>query len=174
MSLNILIGQHSVSGSKICADIAKAIAAANLRINVNPGLVSPLLCEAYENGLIWPKYVWILHSYRLDVIVSHNPGEECDRQSILKGVIIFQLTNKELTSESGTDEQVSARSGLRELNPYTNLLYDSVWTLASSNHSLSAQSTLTNSHNNIYQFLNGTSSSWIVATTTVNQRHWKM
>ena len=50
------------------------------------------LCEAYKRGLTWPKYAWILHSYRLDDLLrSSKSDNRCTHsvQKILEGALSF-------------------------------------------------------------------------------------
>lgn len=68
-------------------------------LNVSPFLVLPILCEAYRNKLTWPKYAWILHSYRFSNI-PHTFNVECSIQNILEGMFVFQLIQEEINYQS--------------------------------------------------------------------------
>jgi hypothetical protein len=64
-------------------------------LNTGPSTAISFLCEAYKEGLTWPKYAWILHSYRLDDLLRNstsNKGCMHSVQNILEGALIFQLT----------------------------------------------------------------------------------
>ena len=52
--------QISNSAYKIDYDFPKV-----LFLSVNPSTLIKVLCAAYSQQLLWPKHVWILHSYRL-------------------------------------------------------------------------------------------------------------
>ena len=158
LSIPIALGHHQ----QTFAGIVKSVAASNvytILLNVSPFLAVSILCEAYKSDLLWPKYAWILHSYRLND-VSQIINNECAIQStgILEGIFIFQLIQEEPTRPES------------ETNPYSHLLYDAVWALASvtnqsSNQLTNASGTVsstfdfkhTHSHIYIYQVLNATS-----------------
>lgn len=157
VSLSIPIYHPTTGCTRTFTGIAKAVADSNLHIillNISPALVAAVLCQAYRNGLVWPKVVWILHSYR----PSDIPDEQCDILSILQGVFFFQLTKEESSYKTENDHEHGSMH-LKELNPYTNLLYNAVWRLALANHP-DIQPTATRSGHYVYmyQVLNGTPS----------------
>ena len=100
-------------------------------LSVSPSAAIPLLCEAYKRGLTWPKYAWILHSYRLDDLLRQSSisSEGCRVHRILEGIFIFQLTKE--PEGSSFDSADHKFSGV-EHNPYSYLLYESVQALISS------------------------------------------
>ena len=156
-SLSIALGHHHES----FASVVKTIASSNVYIivlNVSPFLVSPILWEAYNNRLTWPKYAWILHSYRFNDI-PQTFNERHSIQNVLDGIFIFQLIREGLTIESeryGTDTNVDRG----QPNPYSYLLFDAVWMLSNRsmirNQSGNKQST-SSKDIYIYQVVNGTS-----------------
>ena len=92
-------------------------------LSASPSTAISFLCEAYKRGLTWPKYAWILHSYRLDdLLQSSILDNRCTHsvQKVFEGVFIFQLTYEGIDLSNG------------RFNPYASLLYDSVWNLISS------------------------------------------
>ena len=115
---------------KIFSGIADRVFASNVHVillSVSPSTAIPMLCEAYKSGLKWPKYAWILHSYRLDDLLRRSKSNErCSVWKILEGIFIFQLTKEKSNFDSET-----VHRNIRN-NPYANLLYDSVWSLISS------------------------------------------
>ena len=148
VSIPIALGQSF-------ADVIETIASSNVYVivlNISPFLVLPMLCEAYKNKLNWPKYAWVLHSYRFDDI-----PQDFNRQTFLEGLFIFQLIQEEVMERNEAD--TSADRG--KSNPYTYLLHDAVWelTLAANLSSISNQSrnTLSSKHIFVYQVVNGTS-----------------
>ena len=124
-------GHHSASFS----DTIEGIFVSNAHVillSVSPSAAIPLLCEAYKRGLTWPKYAWILHSYRLDDLLqglTSNKG--CRVWAILEGIFMFQLAKE---PEGGSFDSGATHhkfSGV-EHNPYSYLLYESVQALISS------------------------------------------
>ena len=137
-------------------------------LSASPSTAISFLCEAYERGLTWPKYAWILHSYRLDDLLRSsisNKGCTHSVRKILEGIFIFQLTCE------GTDFNPEIvhynMSSNSRFNPYAFLLHDSVWNLISSvgnksNSHSSEVMTLSTVHDSsevyIYHNLNSTAS----------------
>ena len=152
VSVPIALGQ---SFSKVMETIASSNVYV-IVLNVSPFLVPPILCEAYRNKLTWPKYAWILHSYRFDDIPQDFINQTC-----LEGLFIFQLIQEELVFESERNETaISADRGKN--NPYSYLLREAVWelTLAANLSSISNEYhiiTPSSKHIYIYQVVNGTS-----------------
>ena len=101
-------------------------------LSVSPSAAIPLLCEAYKRGLTWPKYAWILHSYRLDDLLRGSmSNERCRIHRILEGIFIFQLTKEPEGGSFNLGATHHKFSGI-EHNPYSYLLYQSVQALISS------------------------------------------
>ena len=102
-------------------------------LSVSPSAAIPLLCEAYKRGLTWPKYAWILHSYRLDDLLRQSSisSEGCRVHRILEGIFIFQLTKEPEGGSFNLGATHHKFSGV-EHNPYSYLLYESVQALISS------------------------------------------
>ena len=122
-SIPVTPGHHQES----FASIINTVASLNVYmtvLNVSPFLILPLLCEAYKNELTWPKYAWILHSYRFNDIPLTFNGK-CNISNILEGMFVFQLIQEEINYQS--EGYHNADLGLS--NPYAYLLHDAVWTL---------------------------------------------
>ena len=95
---------------------------ANKRINLiqNPSKITLLstslettvdiLCSAYEGNTVWPKYVWILHSYLLEDIKSIDAT--CSISRALENVIFIR-------------QQIDEDSSYT--NPYSIALHNVVW-----------------------------------------------
>ena len=145
---------------KSFSDIADRVIASNIHVillSVGPSAAVPVLCEAYNRGLTWPKYSWILHSYRFDdLLQSSEPSEDCNMQKILEGVVIFQLT-EEAQGKCFNSKIILRNMGKGGFNPYAELLYSSVRTLISHFNQVS----LPFHHNSkvyIYHYMNGSAS----------------
>ena len=129
ISLDIQINKHGQSLSSIAEKIFESNVHVIL-LSVGPSTAVPMLCEAYKRGLTWPKYTWILHSYRLeDLLQSSESNKECSVEKTLEGITIFQLTKETNVSISKTVHHNRSGDGF---NPYADLLYNSVSTLISS------------------------------------------
>ena len=104
-----------------------------------PETAADLLCHAFKNKMTWPRYGWIM----LDLTV--NESAQCDGESLLRAmekVIIVQTkleqnSNSTLVSNSTYSDYVqrvnqlyTSSTGGYTHNPYSNVLYDSVWALA--------------------------------------------
>ena len=131
ISLNIqIVDQHQ----KSLSGIATRVLESNVHIillSVDPSTAIQMLCEAYTRGLTWPKYVWILHSYRLDdLLQSSDSNEGCSAEKILEGIFIFQLTEEGSYFSSET-KQYKMGNVTNGFNPYAAILHDSVRALIS-------------------------------------------
>jgi hypothetical protein len=116
-------------------------------LSAGPSTAITFLCEAYKRGLTWPKYAWILHSYRLhDLLQSSTSNKGCMHgvQKILEVVFIFQLTYEgiDFNSEMVHWPWYNNVMSNGRFNPYAFLLHDSVWNL------ISSVGTRSNSHSN--------------------------
>ena len=101
-----------------------------------PETAADLLCHAYKNKMTWPRYGWIM----LDLTVSESA--QCGGESLLRAmenVIVLKSKleqNNNLTLSSNITysnyvEKAKQHSpSTTTHNPYTNVLYDSVWALA--------------------------------------------
>ena len=143
-SLNIrtvIVHKYRAPFSSITGRIFDSNIHVNL-LSVSPSTALSILCEAYKRGLTWPKYAWILHSYRLDDLLrsSMSLSKGCSVQEILEGVYVFQLTSEEIELEGVQCDMTNGG-----VNPYALLLHDSVWNLISTaanrSHSLSSELT---------------------------------
>ena len=104
-----------------------------------PETAADLLCHAFKNKMTWPRYGWIM----LDLTV--NESAQCDSVSLLRAmenVIVLrtkleQNSNSTLVSNNTYSDYVqrvnqlyTSSTGGYTHNPYSNVLYDSVWALA--------------------------------------------
>ena len=95
-----------------------------------PETAADLLCRAFKNKMTWPRYGWIM----LDLTV--NESAQCGGESLLRAmenVIVLQTEleqNNNLTLVSGNSyKQIVHKPYSYPFNPYSNVLYDSVWAL---------------------------------------------
>ena len=119
-------------------------------LSVSPSIAVNVLHEAYKNGLRWPHYAWILHSYRLDDLVRELQSSSYDllghKSKILDGVLVFQLVQ---------EFEESKLNIVHNDNPFAVLLHDAVLDLASissSTHTFQSLSEYANIY--IYQSFN--------------------
>ncbi len=131
VSSNIqIVNKHRKSFS----DAANRVFASNAHVillSVGPSTAVPMLCEAYKRGLTWPKYAWILHSYRLiDLLRTLESNSGCNLQEILEGIFNFQLIKEGSNYNKSKATHVNMYNN--GLSPYADLLYDSVKALISS------------------------------------------
>ena len=123
-SIPVTPGHHQESFASVINTVA-SLNVYMIVLNVSPFLILPLLCEAYKNKLTWPKYAWILHSYRFNDIPLKFDGK-CNISNILEGMFVFQLIQEEINYQF--KGYTSADTGVS--NPYAYLLHDAVWTLS--------------------------------------------
>ena len=102
-----------------------------------PETAADLLCYAFKSKMTWPRYGWIM----LDLTVSESA--QCGGESLLRAmenviVLKFKLEqNNNLTllsnlTYSNYVQRLNQQHSSSTIphNPYTNVLYDSVWALA--------------------------------------------
>ena len=108
-----------------------------LFLSVSPSLLVKVLCSAYMQDLLWPKHVWMLHSYRLIDFLT-DTSFSCNISKALEGTI---LINEQLTpadkDESYSDfynkyirklSDYSKRQNVTlQSNVYAYMAYDLVW-----------------------------------------------
>ena len=108
-----------------------------LFLSVSPSILVKVLCSAYMQDLLWPKHVWMLHSYRLIDFLT-DTSFSCNISKALEGTI---LINEQLTpvdkDESYSDfynkyirklSDYSKRQNVTlQSNVYAYMAYDLVW-----------------------------------------------
>ena len=111
-----------------------------------------LLCAAYDNGLVWPHYVWVLQDHSVsDLLIYTQNG--CTMKKLmdaLQGTILLRLQRKEQSPSKQLDTGYSYamywqrymrllnESGKNLMyNEFANVMHDAVWAFARAlNHSL--------------------------------------
>ena len=120
---------------KVDSDLPKI-----LFLSVSPSILVKVLCSAYTQDLLWPKHVWMLHSYRLMDFLT-DTSFSCNISKALEGAILIneQLTpadsderysdfyNKYIKKLSHYSRQQSAKL---QANVYAYKAYDLVWETA--------------------------------------------
>ena len=106
-------------------------------VSADPSVAVQVLCTAYINGLVWPQYLWILHSIRLEDLTSGYSGK-CTLNKILEGVILMDMAPRREDRQHVPSMFTKPYNGFDinsndtvqySLNPFTNLMYDAVWLL---------------------------------------------
>ena len=101
-------------------------------------IASELICRAYANGMRWPNYGWLLLEKDGQYWSTSHKCNESTMRKVSEGV--FLLRNK----LQPTDQNSQLISGMKyneylqnlqekcmtHINPYANVLYDSVWAFA--------------------------------------------
>ena len=102
-----------------------------------------LLCEAHNQGLLWPHYVWVLQDNEISDLLTHARGS-CTTQKLtetIKNSFLINTqdeqvdTTKELVSGHTYEEYLRRYTSVLEnvglsFNKYANVMYDSVWAFA--------------------------------------------
>ena len=83
-----------------------------------------LLCTGYERGLLWPQYVWILHSFQAKDFFSIERQSVCDIEGTINGMFFIDVQpQRKLITEMHY-------KAIFRSNRYAELLYDLVWAMA--------------------------------------------
>ena len=102
-------------------------------------IASELICTAYTNGLRWPNYAWLLLEKDAQDWSASTKCNDGTMGEAGEGVFLlrYQLQpsdqNSKLISGITYNEYLQNLyeiSGMNHSNPYANVLYDSVWTIA--------------------------------------------
>ena len=108
-----------------------------------------LLCAAYDDGLVWPYYMWILQDHDVSDLLEQS-HEDCTEDKLMEATqntILFRFQYKQENKSKELDtgntygsylEQLLSESGKNLThNKFANTMHDSVWALAFAlNHSL--------------------------------------
>ena len=114
-------------------------------VSVGARRTADLLCAAYDDGLVWPHYVWILQDHETSDLLTYA-HKDCTAKKLVKALQHIILLNfqdkqtdtlKELVSGS-TYEAYSQQymnilnksGGILKHNKFANTLHDSVWAFA--------------------------------------------
>ena len=85
-----------------------------------------MLCQAHQKDKVWPRHVWILHSYLLDDIknLKHTPcsvNEPCSTNESLENVLFIKkhVLSKQIQYQINTSSHTVVNS-----NPYAIILHN--------------------------------------------------
>ena len=126
-----------------------------------------LLCAAYDDGLVFPHYVWVLQDHSVSDLLIYT-SNECTTKVLLdalQGTILLRLQRKEQSPSKQLDTgysyviywqrymQMLNESGKNiKYNEFANVMHDSVWAFARAlNHSLT---TMTKDNTTLIDFIN--------------------
>ena len=90
-----------------------------------------LICRAYDYGLRWLDYGWIVPDVSLEDVLSLNSSGDCDPNAV-EGIFSFHMTNEANISEVETMKtynncpEESATLEVLPSNIYANTIYDSI------------------------------------------------
>ena len=98
-----------------------------------PVETTQLICRAYDYGLRWPDYGWIVPDVSLEDVLSLNSSGNCDPNAV-KGIFSIHMTNEANLSEVETmtynncPEEYAESATLEVLpsNIYASAIYDSI------------------------------------------------
>ena len=97
-----------------------------------------LMCAVYDDGLVWPQYMWIIQHYNLKDILSYQTGS-CSKENLNHSLFLkFQNkqadTLKKLVTRSTYETYIqqymkilNESSDVLNYNEYANVMHDSVW-----------------------------------------------
>ena len=96
-----------------------------------------LLCNAYKLDLMWPKQVWILHTYHLEEFANIDADHliSCSIQMAMENVLIFHEELSVLTQFTDRHNYCASNTSNIPINKNTSniyaiILHDLVWSMA--------------------------------------------
>ena len=115
-------------------------------VSLPPSQTAAILCGAFDDGLMWPHYAWILEDQEVDELLSHARGN-CTAnviRSALENTILLhtqsqpsKLSNKIVTGSTYEtylrrymEILTESGGGMLKFNRYANVMHDSVWAFA--------------------------------------------
>ena len=114
-------------------------------VSLPPRQMTAVLCGAYDDGLLWPHYVWVLEDKELDDLFNHACGK-CTVKKIraaLENTILlnaqFKPSGLSNTIVSGSTYEaflhryvkiLNESNGKLKYNRYASTMHDSVWAFA--------------------------------------------
>ena len=102
-------------------------------LSASPQVTLSMLCSAHHHDLVWPKRVWILHSYALEDIV--NLEAPCIMKAALENVLFIREQAADEIINSSIDVFGMKYQDLVKLpnngvaNPYSIKLHNLIWML---------------------------------------------
>ena len=114
-------------------------------VSVGARQAADLLCAAYDDGLVWPHYVWILQDHEISDLLNYA-HDNCTTKKVMKALhntilLRFQDKQTDTLKELVTGSTYEAYSqqymkilnesgGTLMYNKFANTLHDSVWAFA--------------------------------------------
>lgn len=114
-------------------------------VSVGSRQAANVLCRAYDDGLMWPHYVWILQDQQSRDLLEFAHGD-CRKGKLMQAtqnaiLLRFQYEQKDSMKElvTGTTYKsyllhymriLNNSDGTIKHNPYANTMHDSVWAFA--------------------------------------------
>ena len=114
-------------------------------VSVGARWAADLLCAAYDDGLVWPHYVWIRQDHETSDLLPYA-HEDCTEKKLVKALqnivlLNFQDKQTDTLNELVTGSTYEAYSqqymnilnksgGILKYNKFANTLHDSVWAFA--------------------------------------------
>ena len=112
-------------------------------VSVGKAQTIELLCNAYKLKLMWPKHVWILHTYHLEEFASldHHLAS-CRIQMAMENILIINQELRVPIQPTDGKNNCTSSNVSNVSNVYSVILHDLVFSLALEvNHSISGQDT---------------------------------
>lgn len=141
--LNVTLRQFFSSSPSSLPSLFKDIRKSErniILVSVGTEDAAAILCQAKQEALVHPDYVWIFYDLTSDIVLN-SEGNSCFLKATdLNGIFFLQFPlkpfseNIELVSGHTYSEYYSIYTSRlaadAQPNPYANVLYDSVWSFA--------------------------------------------
>ena len=130
-----LVSQEVVTPRSVFPAFTRTIsnAAKIIYVSMAAEEVRRLLCAAYEQGRIWPTYVWILRVEE-DLLLGSEKCGNVTMQEVLENSIIFRyrtepndLNSMLVSGQTYSEYQQHLGANITNEDVFANALHDSVW-----------------------------------------------
>ena len=97
-------------------------------VSVTEPLVTEILCSAYELDIMWPRHVWILHTYHLETL--YNLNTSCNIEMALENILILSDKVPASYNENIKNAIQYSKQEIVSTNFYSVILHNLVWSMA--------------------------------------------
>lgn len=109
-------------------------------VSLNAFTTGELLCRAYNEDLMWPKHVWIIHTKHFETNLNLNASHLCNEKAAVLQQVLF-LTEATPTQFSSKSKNSTKNESLCEVIPayndsnsvtefYSAALHSLIWSMA--------------------------------------------
>ena len=97
-------------------------------VNLNAHMAVQLLCMIHTNGLVWPDYAWIFHSYKIEYLLFQPAS--CNLEVVMNGIFVIESRLPSKLSSVSELSLVNDYNGTFRPDPLAIIMYELIWQTA--------------------------------------------